>query len=257
MPSCRAAAIAGAMKRCSSSPNNPPSPACGLSPATAMRGRGWPHAALARWAIRIVSSTEASLTRSTARRSDTWMLTSTTRSSSLASIMRTDGASPPGGAAKDCSISVCPGKPMPAAASASLCNGAVTIARAFASSSHCTAASMQRAAAAPQRACTRPQGSSAKPAGRPSGCSTARQPGGTRARSAGASMRASGSCRPTTIAARRNTATSPTTTQSAASPSAKACTRVSGPMPQASPIVKSSGALSMRHCGSPATLPPR
>ena len=36
MPIARAASIAGAISRSSSSPNRPPSPACGFSPATAM-----------------------------------------------------------------------------------------------------------------------------------------------------------------------------------------------------------------------------
>ena len=190
-----------------------------------MRGRGWPQAAAASWAMRIVCSTESKLTRSTARRSATWMLTSTTRSSSLASIMRTGGALPPSGVASACSISVWPGWWMPAAASASLCSGAVTIAAASPASSSRAAVSMQAAAAAPQRASTRPQGSSARPAGSPGGHSTASAPGGTAARSAGASIRASGSVSPSTAAARLSTCGSPTTTQCAASPSATALTQ--------------------------------
>ena len=66
---------------------------------------------------------------SIASRSDTWMLTSTVRNSSLASIMRTGTcgtACPPCAAASACSSSVWPGKATPAAASASLCKGAVT-----------------------------------------------------------------------------------------------------------------------------------
>ena len=98
MPSARAACTAGAMTRSSSSPNRPPSPACGLRPATAMRGRAGAEArAPPRAAMRIVSSTASKVTASIAWRSDMWIVTSTVRSSSLASIMRTGGSAPPGG----------------------------------------------------------------------------------------------------------------------------------------------------------------
>ena len=83
------------------------------------------------------------------------MVTSTTRSSSLASIMRTGGGAAPGAAASACSISVWPGNPTPAADSASLWIGAVTIARPAPARIHATACSMQRAAAAPARASMR------------------------------------------------------------------------------------------------------
>ena len=89
MPSARAAAIAGAMMSRSSRPNRPPSPACGLSPATPICGARPSTAPSAPCVMRSVSSTPSKVTASIASRSDMWMLTSTVRSSSLASIMRT------------------------------------------------------------------------------------------------------------------------------------------------------------------------
>ena len=235
MPSACAACTAGPMMSSSSRPNSPPSPACGFSPATAMRGRCRPMPV---WAMRIVPSTASKVTASMAERSDWWMVTSTTRSSSLASIMRTGGATPSGAAsaASACSSSVWPGNGTPAAASASLWMGAVTSAAASPACTHRTACSMQRAAAAPLRASTTPCGSAASAWGRPGGTSTGRQPGGTAARSAGASTTAV-----IGAPARRSTSRSPTTTASARAPARKAWTMVSGPMPAASPIVTSKG----------------
>ena len=156
MPSARAARTAGAMMRISSSPNRPPSPACGFSPATAMRGRSTdPSRRQLRCAMRSVSSTASKVTASIAARSDRWIVTSTVRSSSLASIMRTGGGRP--GDASACSISVWPGNPMPAAASASLWIGAVTMPATAPPRASSTACSMQRAAAAPARASTLPE----------------------------------------------------------------------------------------------------
>ncbi len=67
------------------------------------------------------------------------------------------------------------------------------------------------------------------------------QCGGTAARSAGASIAATGNMPPIKAAARRMTAMSPTTKASVASPVAKRRATISGPMPQASPIVIASG----------------
>jgi hypothetical protein len=249
MPSARAAAMAGAMTRCSSSPNSPPSPACGFSPATAMRGDPPAQAGTAAWVMRSVCSTASKVTASMARRSDRWMVTSTTRSSSLASIMRTGGKGWPGSAASDCSISVWPGKSTPAAASASLWIGAVTMPAASPRRTHRTASRMQAAAAAPQRI-DRPPGQAASPAGRPGGTSTGRQPGGTRSMSAGRRSRPSaptpGPGRAPHAAARlgRPARRSPT-----AGPAGAPHT-ISGPMPAASPIVTSKGPAFMRDCRS-------
>ena len=93
MPSARAALRPpGAMMRSSSSPNRPPSPACGLRPATAMRGapRRRRRAAACGDADRR-RARASKVTASIAWRSDMWIVTSTVRSSSLASIMRTGG----------------------------------------------------------------------------------------------------------------------------------------------------------------------
>jgi hypothetical protein len=56
--------------------------------------------------MRRVCSTASKVTASMALRSDMWIVTSTVRSSSLASIMRTGGIGWPGCAASACSISV-------------------------------------------------------------------------------------------------------------------------------------------------------
>ena len=106
------------------------------------------------WAMRIVSSTASNVTASIALFSDWWIVTSTTRSSSLASIMRT--GMPPASA---CSISVWPGYGTPAAASAALWIGAVTMALPSPRCTARTAASMHMAAAWPACASTAPQGS--------------------------------------------------------------------------------------------------
>ncbi len=109
MPAARACAMAGAMNSISSLPNRPPSPACGFSPATAMRGAARPKRWPAACVMASVSAMPCTDNASIARRSDRWMVTSTTRSSSLASIMRTGGGASPGAAASACSISVWPG----------------------------------------------------------------------------------------------------------------------------------------------------
>ena len=236
MPSARAAAIAGPMMVSSSSPNSPPSPACGFSPATAMRGVACPHRAAAACAMRRVCSTASKVTLSMARRSEVWMVTSTTRSSSLASIMRTSRAP-----ASDASISVWPGKPMPAAANAFLWIGAVTMPPTSPRCASATARSMQRAAAAPARASMRPQGICARSLGKASSCSTGTQCGGVRSASAARSMRATASMPPSACAARRITSTSPITQHPAAAPCAKAFAMISGPMPATSPIVSACG----------------
>ena len=243
MPSPRAAAMAGPMIVSSSSPNRPPSPACGLRPATAMRGRGWPQRTEAACAMRSVSSTASKLIASIARRSDTWMVTSTVRSSSLASIMRTAGTRP-STAASACSISVCPGKCTPAAASASLWIGAVTMPATSPRIAMPAAAVMHAAAAAPARASTRPMGAAIRSAGNPSGCHTGMQFGGTCSASPGCSIVATASMPPVNPAARRITATSPTTKQPVAPSPRNSLAMISGPMPQASPCVIASGLVS-------------
>ena len=242
MPSARAAAMAGAMIVISSSPNRPPSPACGFSPATAMRGATMPHPAAARCAMRRVSSTASKVTASMADRSDWWTVTSTVHSSSLASIMRTGGGTAPGSAASDCSISVWPGKEMPAAASAPLCTGAVTMAATAPHRASATACSMHRAAAAPARASMVPSGAASNPAGSAWACRTGSAFGGTRITACGASISATTSPPPVSRTARRITPTSPSTKQSRARELRNSWAMISGPMPQLSPIVIKIGA---------------
>ena len=67
------------MRRASSSPKSPPSLACGLSPATAIRGRAIPRARQASWAIWMTSSTRSGVTRAIASASATCVLTWTMR----------------------------------------------------------------------------------------------------------------------------------------------------------------------------------
>ena len=101
------------------------------------------------------------VTASSASRSETWMLTSTVRNSSLASIMRTGiccAATPACIAASACSSSVWPGKGTPAAASASLCSGAVTRAAISPRSAACAAQTTASAAMRPAAALTCPRG---------------------------------------------------------------------------------------------------
>ena len=84
------------MMRISSSPNRPPSPACGFRPATAMRGAAWPQPPRRDARCAASRARRRRSRRSIASRSETWIVTSTVRSSSLASIMRTGPAPGPG-----------------------------------------------------------------------------------------------------------------------------------------------------------------
>ena len=139
IPSARASATAGAIVSISSRPNAPPSPACGFRPATAMRGASMPARRSAAWVMRIVSRTPARVIASGASRSARWIVTSTVRSSELASIIRT--GTPP---ASSASSSVWPGKSCPARCSASLLIGAVTTARTSLRNASAAARAMQR-----------------------------------------------------------------------------------------------------------------
>ena len=91
----------------------------------------------------------------TATFSGTWMLTSTVRSSSLASIIRT-GTFPPTSAR----ISVCPGYTWPARFIAALLSGAVTTARTLPAIASCAARYTAWKAASPPAAETCPTGRS-------------------------------------------------------------------------------------------------
>ncbi len=65
----------------SSSPKRPSSPACGLSPHTAMRARGRPRPVMVCCASRMTRPTRSRVTRSGTRRSATWVVTWMTLSS--------------------------------------------------------------------------------------------------------------------------------------------------------------------------------
>ena len=81
MPRARASAIAGATRSISSRPNAPPSPACGFTPATAIRGAAIPAPRSASWVIAIVSPISSRDSAFSASRSARWIVTSTVRSS--------------------------------------------------------------------------------------------------------------------------------------------------------------------------------
>ena len=174
------------------------------------------------------------------------MLTSTVRSSSLASIMRTGMSAtllPSHAAASACSSSVWPGNCTPAAASASLCNGAVTSAAISPRSAARAAQTTHSAAALPAAALTWPHATGWDGAAT---CSTARQRGGTASACAGDSISATGSSTsrlglPEQLVAA--SATSPATKQPSSRPGAsrKALAMISGPIPAASPMVMAKG----------------
>ena len=82
------ASMAGGMMRASSSPNSPPSPACGFRPATAARA-ATPSARAPWCASRMADICASKSARSMAWRSEQWMVTSTVAMTSLASIMAT------------------------------------------------------------------------------------------------------------------------------------------------------------------------
>lgn len=125
-PFARNSSISGAVTSMSWRPNMPPSPAWGLSAATAIRGRSIPS----RRKVATVSSTTRAIRARVARRgtssSAQWVETWETRKSPCASIIalsRTPVSS--------ASISVCPAKAWPARFRASLFKGPVTIAATF------------------------------------------------------------------------------------------------------------------------------
>ena len=210
-----------------------------------MRQRGQPSSPQKwSWVMRSVSHTAASVTASIAARKGMWMLTSTVRSTSFDNIMRTGssaGNRPRACAAMRCSSSVWPGTSTPAAASAALCRGAVTMALTSPRSAAWAAAMTASAAARPATALTSPKRGSA---GIDTTGHTGMHRGGTRPACAGPSSTAIGSSPPPTCAARRITATSPTTTQRDDHSGQRRNTSatISGPMPAASPMVMAMGA---------------
>ena len=88
MPSAASSSMAGAMTSASSLPIRPPSPACGLSPATAMRGAAMPKSwASAAAVIRTVSMSRARVSARGTAESGMCTVVGTTLSSSATSII--------------------------------------------------------------------------------------------------------------------------------------------------------------------------
>jgi hypothetical protein len=103
-PSIPAARAAGARSDVSSFPNLPPSPPCGFSAQSAIRGSAMPNQ-LRRpsRAMRAASVIEAAVSFSLTSRNGMWVVARTTRSLSDASIIATRAL------VKCANISVCPG----------------------------------------------------------------------------------------------------------------------------------------------------
>ncbi|MEI9991556.1 MAG: hypothetical protein WDM86_16115 [Rhizomicrobium sp.] len=128
----------------SSPPSTPSSPACGLRPATASRGAAMEKSRFSAARMMSAVSTMAAvvMARGTSA-SGMWIVSGTTRSSSLASIITARGA--PVSAWRN---SVCPGWGKPAAANTALLIGAVTMAAASPAIASATAVSMASTIAA-------------------------------------------------------------------------------------------------------------
>ena len=124
MPSPRKRASTGSMTSISSRPRWPDSPACGLSPATAMRGRTTPNFDFRSASrMRITSSSSAGVIASATSRSGRWVVASATRRPPPTSIITT--RSVPLCSAR---YSVWPVKAKPESLMMPLCTGAVTTA---------------------------------------------------------------------------------------------------------------------------------
>ena len=80
IPVRRAASIAGPMMRCSSSPNMPFSPACGLRPQTAMRGLAIPNCLQNWWPRSIGSCTRPMVSTLRTSINGRWAVARATRS---------------------------------------------------------------------------------------------------------------------------------------------------------------------------------
>jgi len=105
----------------SSRPRWPPSPACGLSPSTAMRGRAMPNLAImSPCTMRSVRSSDGVVIAAGTAASGRWVVASATRNSGLASIITTSAC------VRSAKNSVWPRKAMPASLIEDFCSGAVT-----------------------------------------------------------------------------------------------------------------------------------
>ena len=147
MPSARSVSMAGATMSMSSLPSEPSSPACGLRPEIASRGRARPKCAFrSATAIRAVVTISSLESWASASRSERWMVTGTTASAGDHSIITGCGARPPL-AASSARNSVWPGWRKPARYSTLLAIGLVTTAPALPRLTWSTAWRMEASAA--------------------------------------------------------------------------------------------------------------
>jgi hypothetical protein len=122
-PSPTVSATAGAISLASSEPKRPFSPACGLRPATAIRGLSMPNSVRASCTSLTTVTTRSFLTALIASKRDTWVeMWATRKSPSMSSIAYSVVL------VKWAYISVWPGNLCPARLSASLLRGAVAVA---------------------------------------------------------------------------------------------------------------------------------
>ena len=206
----------------------PPSPAWGLTAATAIRGAGVPMCFRKKASVILtVFSMSAGERSSRARLKETWIVARATRRRSPASIITT--SAPPHRWARN---SVWPGKGTPAARSPSFVTGQVTIASAFPARTSRAADRMYSAIATEPGRDGRPKGTSS--GRRRDRSATAIRPGPA------SSSPAIARELPVASDARRRIPASPYTTgrhQEKSSSRAWAATTISGPIPAGSPIV--------------------
>ncbi|MOA10622.1 hypothetical protein D3C78_1305200 [compost metagenome] len=123
MPSVRRRASAGSMMSISSRPRWPPSPACGLSPQTRMRGLAMPNLSrMSACRMRVTRSRRSGVIASAMSRSGRCVVTSATRRPWVASIITTWAVW-----VSSARNSVWPEKAMPLSLITPLCTGAVII----------------------------------------------------------------------------------------------------------------------------------
>src|SRR5688572_29109905 len=168
-PRPRAAAAAGASTPSSSEPRTPPSPACGLSPAIASRGRMRPNFGSASLAIAIVWSTSSRVIIDGTSLSGTCTVINTTFNSGAWNIIATRDVPH-----RCASRSVCPFHGSPAFAKASLFTGAVAIASTAPLFAASTARTIVSCAAWPASAETSPTRNSSGGGANTTGSHTAR-----------------------------------------------------------------------------------
>src|SRR5262245_16262220 len=232
IPSATAVATAGAMIRVSSSPNSPPSLACGFSAATPIRGlrpRSFGNRSFSR---RIFSSTAGVVSPAKTSRSAMCRVTCATAMPSPHNTIANSFVS-----VRSARISVCPGCLIPAERNPSLCSGQVTIPSAAPTIVRSMAWQRKSYAAFPASADTRP-GST-----RTSDVDVARMHGIRSAAdraSDGDDTKLTRAPQPTILIPRSTHSGSPTTTGRACwTSSGQARATISGPMPATSPSVMS------------------